>query len=410
MKNSVFLNFTNIYGHNIGKLITKERLDDINNSPVSFACLRTDGLGAEPNETDLYVLPDMDYSAKISLDKEIIEWIPCFLMKENAKHHFCPRTILCNAVNALADIGIEIYIGFEPEFYLLRKDYTPYVDNDSIIPAFNINGTLTALSFLEELENNIEFSGIKVASIVHEGGKSQFEFGLMYSEPVKAVDQLVRFKIIAKRLAEKYGLIASFMPKPFSDDFGSATQINYSIKNSSNEINNLSSIAGILKHAKSISAFTCPTTNSYKRLFSKSKDIDVLWSPSIVGFGYDNRSALVRVVSRDQRIEYRASDFSGNMYLSVASLLYAIYDGIKNNLSCPKPIDDNCFKIEINSKEMECLPISLKDALIELENDLFIVERMGKDFCADYIMNKKKEWFDNYIDISNNERGKYVDA
>ena len=401
--NNIFLNFTNIYGDNVGKLINSDRLRNISNEPVSFACLRSDGLGVEPNEPDLYVFPDMDHSANIKINEGIVDWIPCFLMKGETKHQFCPRTILYNAVRKLEKEGIQVSIGFEPEFYLLRKDLSPLIENEPIIPAFNITGTLSAYSFLNELEQSLAVSGIRATSVVHEGGKSQFEFSLVQSEPINAVDQLVRFKTITKLLAYKHGLIASFMPKPFNDDFGSATQINYSIQQNSIEEVDLYSIAGILKHAKAISAFTCPTTNSYKRLFSKSSKIDVLWSPSIIGFGYDNRSTLVRFVSKDKRIEYRASDYSGNMYLSVAALLYAVYDGIYNSLRCPRPIKENCFNETITNKKIEYLPIS------ELKKDCYIVENMGTDFCNDYILNKKKEWIDDYLVVSDEERGKYID-
>lgn len=409
MINDVFLNYTNIYGFNLGKIISKERLNNLDNTPISFACLRSDGLGTNPNEEDLYVYPDFDYSNKIVLKNKEIEWIPCFLMQGTQKHIFCPRSILYSAVYKLSEIGFEINIGFEPEFYLLNKDFSPFVQNDSSIPAYNLNGSLSAFEFLSEANRRLELSGINANSIVHEGGISQFEFGLAYNTPIAAVDQLVLFKIILKSLAQENNLIACFMPKPFENDFGSSVQINFSIKNSNDQKILFSSIAGVLKHAKALSAFNCPTFNSYKRLFSTSENLEVSWSPTTISYGINNRSTLLRYISKDNRVEYRSPDFSGNIYLSVAAVLFAIYDGIINELECPAPITQNLFNNSTIGDELEAIPCTLLEALNELKNDSFIMECMGIDFCKDYILNKKNEWFKDYLSIDKRERWRYID-
>lgn len=403
-KKNVFLYSTNIYGTVIGKLISEDRL---NENQLSFAFLRSDGLGGSPNEEDITFFPSVENTYLMPNEIEDLYLIPCHLMKRGVKHPFCPRTILEKAVLALKSIGYEVEVGFEIEFFLLNQDLSYHVKNEPIIPAYNIYGTLKSYDYLSELNNNLQQAKIDSTSIAHEGGQGQFEFSLKHCSPLKAVDQLVIFKIIAKELARKQNLIACFMPKPFNDDFGSSAQINISVKNKPEKVQ-MSAIAGMIKHASAIMAFTCPIVNSYKRLTNISGNIGVTWAPTKISYGYNNRSSLIRYVPRDNRIEYRASDFSGNMYLSLAALLFSVYDGLKNSMVPPKPIENDMFN-QAND-ELEELPRTLYDAIQNLSMDDFLKNNMGKDFIDDYIWNKEREWFSEMMHISNEERRRFFDV
>lgn len=405
-ENNVFLNFTNIYGTNIGKFISQNRLNRIDMEPVSFACVRSDGLGNSPNEEDLIVKPCIKNALMIPIRDKSILWVPCSLIKKGREHLFCPRTILKQAINNLTKIGIEIEIGFETEFYLLNEDLTYSAISEPIIPAFNLQGTLSAYDYISRLNELITMANIEATSIVHEGGKSQFEFSFKHCSPIKAVDQLIAFKIIAKELAREQNLVACFMPKLYDNNFGSSTQINFSIKNKPQSVQ-LNAIAGVMKHAAAIMAFTCPTINSYKRFTDVSGTIDITWAPTKISYGYDNRSALIRYVTRDKRIEYRASDFSGNMYLSLASILVSVFDGISNSLLPPKPLKHNIFNEA--AEDLDNLPFTLYDAIMKLKNDEYILNKMGKEFCIDYIWNKQNEWNREIMHVSDEERYKYFD-
>ncbi|MCM1269847.1 MAG: glutamine synthetase family protein [Faecalibacterium sp.] len=405
-ENNVFLNFTNIYGTNIGKFISQNRLNRIAIEPVSFACVRSDGLGNSPNEEDLIVKPCTKNALMIPVRDKSILWVPCSLLKKDQEHLFCPRTILKKAIDSLTKIGIEIEIGFETEFYLLNEDLSYSVKREPKISAFNLQGTLSAYDYLSRLNELIIGANIDATSIVHEGGKSQFEFSFKHCSPIKAVDQLIAFKIIAKELAREHNLVACFMPKLCDNNFGSSTQINFSIKNKPQSVQ-LNAIAGIMKHVSAIMAFTCPTINSYKRFTNVSGSIDITWAPTKISYGYDNRSALIRYVTRDNRIEYRASDFSGNMYLSLASILISVFDGINNSLLPPEPLKQNIFNKA--AKNLDNLPFTLFDAIMKLKNDEYILNKMGKEFCIDYIWNKENEWNQEIMHVSDEERYKYFD-
>jgi glutamine synthetase len=399
---AIFINFTNAYGTNIGKVYPYSQKALVESGRVSFACLKDDGLGHSPDMKDLTVNPCFSNAVLLPFDDRKTLWVPGFLQKERANHTFCPRSILDRILREAKDNEFNFQIGLEVEFYVLKSDITSAAEHEPCIPAFNIIATLELKHYWDELCDHLTKSGYEILSITHEGGRGQIEFSFKHGEPLYNVDQIVCLKTIAKELARRKGLIASFMPKPFCDEFGSSTQINISIPGFA-----MQAIAGIMKHAEAIMPFSCPIPNSYKRLVGHTDSINVTWAPTKISYGVDNRSSMIRYVENDDRIEFRASDFSGNLYLTVAAILAAAIDGVSNNYNPDKALTIDLFS-EFDDN-LPSLPLTLIDALECLESDTYIRSSLGIDFCCDYISLKKAEWAKQFYEVTEEERAQYID-
>lgn len=227
-----------------------------------------------------------------------------------------------------------------------------------------------------------------------------------------------------KLLASKRGLIASFMPKPFHGQYGAGLHTHVSLIDNKNKKNlfydssnnySLSKlafnfIAGILKHARALTALTNPSVNSYKRLVPGWE------APVYISWARYNRSVLVRIppgIEMKTRLEYRPTDGSCNFYLAFAGILAAGLDGIKNNLKISEPIEEDIYKMSPEERErkgIEVLPENLGEALKEFSQDEYIKGILGKEFCEKYLELKTKEWKEFCVTVHEWEREKYLDV
>ncbi len=238
----------------------------------------------------------------------------------------------------------------------------------------------------------------------HEVGAAQHELGIKFNTLVKNADGLQIYKYVIHNVAHAYGKTACFMPKPVFGDNGSGMHTHQSIWKGStpvfagNQYADLSDtalhyIAGILKHAKAINAFTNPTTNSYKRLVPGYE------APVLLAYSSRNRSASCRIPlgsgPKSKRVEVRFPDPGANPYLAFAAMLMAGLDGIENKLSPGDPIDKNLY--DLPPEELEAVPTvcgSLREACEELDADRDFLKKGGV-FSDDQI--------DAYLDLKMEE-------
>ncbi|GAB6136409.1 hypothetical protein JCM16307_19580 [Thermococcus prieurii] len=234
----------------------------------------------------------------------------------------------------------------------------------------------------------------------HEVGKAQHEIDFRYDEALKTADNIVSFKYVVKAIAEMRGLYATFMPKPLYGYPGNGMHLHISLwKDGENAFigedglseTALHFIAGILKHAKALTALTNPTVNSYKRLVPGYE------APVYISWGYRNRSALIRVPAfwgNGARIEYRCPDPSANPYLAFSAILLAGLDGIKRKLEPSYYVETNVYEMgeeERSKAGIETLPGSLGEALEELKKDRVVREALGEAY-ENFIAYKEREW------------------
>jgi len=266
--------------------------------------------------------------------------------------------------------------------------------------------------------------GIHPVKIHHEVPPGKHEIDFKFGPALHIADASIMYKFAVKSIAAKYGLVASFMPKPFYGQYGAGMHTHQSLMDVRERRNlfhgsscqNLSEIAlyfigGLIKHAREIAAITNPTVNSYKRLVPGWE------APVYITWARYNRSALIRVPMttdpRKVRIEYRATDGSCNPYLAFAVMLMAGLDGVKNKLEPPPPVEENIYKMtqeERQRRGIETLPGSLGEALKEAENSTIIKETLGNKAYKKYMEEKYKEWFEFNVRVHEWERQKYIDV
>lgn len=323
-----------------------------------------------------------------------------------------PRHVLKRALAKAGDMGFTFYTHPEMEFYLLRNPVLAGVEPEPLDTGGYFDHTTMdagtafrrdAITMLEEMGITVEFSH-------HEGAPGQHEIDLRYSDALTMADNIMTFKVVLKEVAVTHGITASFMPKPFTDYPGSAMHTHLSLfEGDSNAFYDATDelrlskigkhfVAGLLAHAREITAVTNQWVNSYKRLAWGGE------APSYLCWGRTNRSALVRVPlfkagkGKSARVEYRGMDVACNPYLAFALLLNAGLDGIDKEMPLPAETEDEAWTFSERERRalgIEPLPRNLDNALAAMESSELVAETLGESVFEYFLRNKRVE-FDLY--------------
>ncbi|MBT8762625.1 type I glutamate--ammonia ligase [Desulfohalobiaceae bacterium Ax17] len=331
------------------------------------------------------------------------------------------RYVLKRMLAKAAEKGYTFYVGPELEFFVFESPESPKI--------LDTGGYFDAppLDLGNDIRRDIVFAlnnmGIQVEYSHHEVAPSQHEIDLRYQEALKMADTAVTYRVVVKEVARKHGCYATFMPKPLFGENGSGMHVHQSLfKNGKNaffdakEEFGLSAdckkyIAGILKHAKEITAVCNQWVNSYKRLVPGYE------APVYIAWAQRNRSALVRVPmykpgkEAATRIELRSPDPACNPYLAFAVMLAAGLKGIEENYELASPVEENIFDMDEKKQAeygIESLPGSLGEAIAALEKSEVIKEALGEHIFNEFIANKKMEWDDYRTQVTEFEIKKYM--
>ncbi|MCD6109919.1 glutamine synthetase [bacterium] len=333
-----------------------------------------------------------------------------------------PRYILKKQMARAERLGYTFYTGPELEFFLFKKndgDIKPLPHDKG--GYFDLSTDL-AVEIRKEITDALLELGIDVETLHHEVAQGQHEINFKYSDALTCADNTVTFKTAVRAVAQKYGLYATFMPKPVAGINGSGMHVNQSLfKDDSNaffdENHNiklskiaLNFIAGQLKNIGAITAIANPTVNSYKRLVAGYE------APVYVAWGQTNRSALIRIPRYTKgresatRCEFRSPDPSSNPYLAFAVMLAAGLDGIENNLTPPDPVNEDIFHLDDKkAKELKIrhLPDNMWEAIKDLEKNGVIKDALGEHIFNAFTKAKRAEWLDYKTYVSQWEHDKY---
>ncbi|MDV3104134.1 type I glutamate--ammonia ligase [Thermococcus waiotapuensis] len=327
-----------------------------------------------------------------------------YIYKDGKPYWADPRGILKKTLEKLEKEGFKAYIGPEPEFYLFKKNGTWELHLPDSGGYFDIVTLDRARELRREIALYMPSLGLVPEVLHHEVGRAQHEIDFRYDEALRTADNVVSFKYIVKSIAEMHGLHATFMPKPLYGFPGNGMHLHISLwkdgKNAFIGEDGLSEtalhfMAGILKHAKALTALTNPTVNSYKRLVPGYE------APVYISWGYRNRSALIRIPAfrgDGARIEYRCPDPGANPYLAFSVILLAGLDGIKKKLEPEAYVETNVYKMNEEARAklgIETLPGSLGEALEELKKDKVVRTALG-DAYENFVTYKTGEW-DEYV-------------
>lgn len=315
--------------------------------------------------------------------------------------------------------------GTEPEFFLFKM-------NEKGEPTTELNdkGSYFDLSPMDLGENcrrdialELERLGFNVEASHHEVAPGQHEIDFKYADALSAADHIQTFKLVVKTIARKYNLWATFMPKPLNGVNGSGMHVNMSLFHDqgnafydANDKNGLELssdayhfLGGLMKHARSYTAVTNPTVNSYKRLVpGYEAPVYVAWSAS-------NRSPMIRIPSArglSTRLELRSVDASTNPYLAFAAVLEAGLDGIKNGIEPPKSVDRNIYVMDEDERAaagIADLPSTLHNALKEFQTDPTMKKALGPHIYQSFLEAKRLEWASYRQQVSEWERDQYME-
>jgi len=401
----------------------------------------TEGLGFDGSSirgwktidsSDMLVVPDISTAYLDPFTEEETLNITCDIVDPISRESYDrdPRAIAKRAENYLKETGIAetAYFGPENEFFIFDEINTDFNDHSSYyfidsdegiwnsgsdeIPNlghkirhkegyFPLPPSDTMQDIRTEMVLELEKAGITVEAHHHEVATAgQAEIDMRFAPLLQMADNTVKFKYIVKNVARRNGKTATFMPKPLYGDNGTGMHVHQSLWNGSTPLfagdgyagvskTCLYYIGGILKHAKAISAFTNPTTNSYKRL------VPGFEAPVNLVYSSRNRSAAIRIPMyspnpKTKRIEVRFPDPSANPYLAFSAMLLAGIDGIINKIDPAEPMDKNIYDLPPEIAEnLEHLPGSLEDSINALENDYqFLLQ--GNVFSEELI----RTWID----------------
>ncbi|OIO74727.1 MAG: type I glutamate--ammonia ligase [Elusimicrobia bacterium CG1_02_37_114] len=416
--------FTDILGVLKSFTITKEELEAAFNEGMGFDGSSIRGF-VRIDESDMVAVPEPDTFV-------ILPWRP----KEKATARmFCdiltpdgkpfegdPRYILKRNLDYVKKkFGLDFYVGPELEyFYFKNPETTETLDRGGY---FDLIPRDEAIDLRRETTLALEEMNIKVEYAHHEVAPSQHEIDLRYTDALTMADIVMTHRLTVKEIAFKNGVYATFMPKPLFNENGSGMHTHMSLfKNSKNAFFNqkgkyylsetaLQFIAGLLKYTPELCSIICQWVNSYKRLVPGYE------APVYLSWAVRNRSDLVRVPmykpgkEKATRIELRAPDPACNPYLAFACMLRAGIKGMEEKLKAPEPIEENIYEMTENEKKkrgIKSLPGSLIEALGLTEKSAIVKETLGEHTFNEFIGNKKIEW-DNYrIQVTNYELDRYL--
>lgn len=325
-----------------------------------------------------------------------------------------PRMVLKRVVDEYQKLGFKPVFGPELEFYIARKNASGLFER-----AINKTGRVYMTGALVDPEGlflsmirNLGKLGIGTFAGNHEFSPSQYEINLWHSGALDAADRTFLMKTAVKDLAARANLYATFMGKPWNDEGGSGFHAHISLTNlndenimyAGEELSEVakSFLAGILDHASAMIGLTNPTVNAYKRIRPDSL------APYRINWGYDNRSAMVRVPpdrGGGTRFEIRVGDGAANPYIVIAAILAAGLDGLKKKMSAPEPAEGWSYQDE----QFEILPGSLREALDALESDDFLIETLGEQFIKTFLALKRDEIERYLAHVSDWEIAEYLE-
>jgi glutamine synthetase len=423
--------YVDILGRSKSKVVPIEHLPNLLAGSERYTPRGIGDLGQmTPNEDECVAMPDVATLRVMPWDRRFA-WMAADLMfggTEPFAH--CTRSVLKRQLDRTAGLGFGFNLGVETEIYAYKPDAVsedgylgPIAPSGSMkpTPAYDVESTMDAMPFLGPMVKAMNETGFGVFSFDHEGGDAQFEFDFDYSPALEMADKITFFRLMAKQIAKQNGLAVTFMPKPYTEAWGSGHHFNMSLfdlASGQNLFRDLegprgwsktcySFLAGILKHSAAIAAIATPTVNSYKRMVPRLSDGCISWAPVWAAYGDNNRSCMLRLPHNRPAIENRAVDSAANTYLATAFMLAAGLEGVAENLDPGEPVEDMTYDWTSKSDAVR-LPRNLLEAIDAFEADPLTHEVFSPQFVSAYTDMKNDEWQLYHSQVSEWEREHYL--
>jgi glutamine synthetase len=411
-----FAQFVDMYARPSAKLIPAANLEDLVGDGAGFAGFAAGDIGQLPSDPDIAAIPDLASFTPVPWQPNLARFA-CDVYVEGEEWPYCPRTILRRQLARARQLGFELKMGLELEYFLIRQNedgsIQPADELDTLEkPCYDLKGLTRNYEFLTTVSRWVNELGWGNYANDHEDANGQFEQNFTYADALVSCDRAIFFRYMVHTLAQKQGLLATFMPKPFTHLTGNGCHFHMSLWDGETNLFlddddprglGLSQLAywfigGLLEHARASSAVTAPTVNSYKRLKRGTTTSGATWSPVWISYGYNNRTQMLRIPGPG-RVEDRTIDGSCNPYLAATVVLAAGLDGIERRLDPGEPNSENLYEVsgdELERRGLATLPANLLEATHELERDDVLRKALGRgrdeDYVDYYVRVKREEW------------------
>ena len=418
-----FVSFVDLFGVLRSKLVPATAIDEIQSEGAGFAGFAT-WLDMSPADSDMFGIPDGDSVIQLPWNKEIA-WVASDLYMDGKPVEASPRVALKSQIAKANKLGMYMKSGVECEYFLVNSDGTALSDpkDTQEKPCYDSSALMRRYDVITEICDSMITLGWKPYQNDHEDANGQFEMNWDFSDCLQTADRHAFFKFMTKTIAEKHGLRATFMPKPFTNLTGNGCHSHISVWDKTGKKNlfldkkdelGLSKtgyhfLGGIVNSADKMAAIFNPTVNSYKRINGSVTLSGATWSPSSITWAGNNRTHMVRVPGPG-RFELRLMDGASNPYLLQAGSLMLGLDGVMNKRDPGKRLDINMYTEGHKAGKVKKLPLNLLDSIRIFDTSKVIREGFGNQFVDSYVKLKNKEWESYSRNLSQWERNTTLDC
>jgi len=396
------ISFVDLFGVLRSKLVPARAIAEMQENGAGFAGFAT-WLDMTPADTDMFAIPDPDSLIQLPWNKEV-GWLASDLWMGDKPVNASPRIMLKNQIKNLSRKYLKMKSGVECEYFLILPDGSGIADarDTQSKPCYDQSALMRRYDLIKEICDSMIELGWGPYQNDHEDANGQFEMNWDYSDSLVTADRHVFFKFMVKTLAEKHGLRATFMPKPFENLTGNGCHAHVSLwsdkTNKFLDTGNrygLSRLAynflgGIMQNAESLSSFFNPTINSYRRINAPPTKSGASWSPSSISYSGNNRTHMIRIPGPG-RFELRLMDGSANPYMLQAGIIAAGLYGLNMKIDPGEPLSCNMYTDYKNYPDLAKLPDDLEESLEKLNANKILRESFGDEVINSYIKLKKEE-------------------
>jgi glutamine synthetase type III len=398
------VSFVDLFGAMRAKLVPASAMDAVAEAGAGFAGFAA-WFDMTPADPDVLVTPEQGSLMQLPWKPEVA-WVTGDLAMGGKPVAQNPRQVLKQVAAAAKQLGFSLKTGVECEYFLLDPAGTAISDgaDRQAKPCYDQQALMRRYDIIAEICDAMIKLGWQPYQNDHEDANGQFEMNWQYDDALVTADRHAFFKYMVKSIAEKHGLRATFMPKPFSELTGNGCHVHASLWNAAGENlfadgkdeMGLSSkayqfIAGVMHSAEALCAFTNPTVNSYKRINAAGTSSGATWSPRTVTYAGNNRTHMIRIPDAG-RFEFRLPDGAANPYLLQAAILAAGLDGLAHGRSPGPRLDLNMYTEGHKAPDAKRLPLNLLDAVRALEASTTLRDALGAPLIDAYVKLKHDDW------------------
>jgi glutamate---methylamine ligase len=400
------ISFTDLFGVQRSKLVPAASIDQMAKNGAGFAGFAA-WLDLTPADPDIMAVPDIQSLIQLPWQPEVA-WLAADLHSINGEPLAqAPRVVLKQVLQQALDLGYRIKTGVECEYFLLSADGSELADSHDRQrkPCYDQQSLMRRYEVIREICDAMLALGWEPYQNDHEDGNGQFEMNWKYADALVTADRQAFFKYMVKSIAEKHGLRATFMPKPFAHLTGNGCHTHVSVWNLADQQNLFDDphgelglatlgyqfIAGVLNSVGALCAIANPTVNSYKRLNAAVTTSGATWSPNTASYSGNNRTHTIRIPEAG-RFEFRLPDGAANPYLLPAAVVAAGLDGIQQKSDPGPRQNNNSYTDPLPASQVKTLPGNLLDALRCLEANEVLARSLGAPLVKAYLRLKHQEW------------------